>query len=481
MDGIRASLQYSFVDRYGNILINFAAVVVLSRLLAPAETGLYSVAAALINIAQSIREFGVSNYILQERDQTRERIALATGISVLMGGLLAVIFILCASPIASFYGDPRLAPIVQVLSLNFIVVGFAAITAARLQRDMRFRSFMYVSICGNLTNGVVAIVVAALGYGAISLAWGSLAGVVVTLTGHYIILGRDGMIRPSLRNYRSLLSFGLYSTGTGLLVGLSERAPDLLLGRLINMEAAGLFSRGNGLVMLFRSALTNAVAPVVASSLAMLHRQDQDARTQLLRIFSYLTVVGYPLLSLLAILAYPIIVILFGRQWIPSVEVAQILCFGGALALVGNVCQTYLDATGAVRLNFTIRAISVPLFVLAIIAGATHSLEGAALGSALVGGVMTLLSLYLLGRKIQLAWRDIGQSVLPSVIVTACTALPTIGALTLLSSDQVWARCILGGTVALICWLVSLFLVRHHFRTELLLAVNQVTRKLRRA
>jgi O-antigen/teichoic acid export membrane protein len=212
----------------------------------------------------------------------------------------------------------------------------------------------------------------------------------------------------------------------------------------------------------------------------MLHRQDLDVRTQLLRIFSYLTVVGYPLLSLLAILAYPIIVIIFGRLWVPSVGVAQILCFGGALALVGNVCQTYLDATGAVRLNFLIRVISVPLFVLSIVLGAMHSLEGAAAGSALAGGVMTLLSLYFLGRKIQLPWRDVGRAVLPSVIITALTALPAWAAVQVVGDDQLWGRCIVGGMVSGVCWLASLFLLRHHFRNEVMMAVGHLKQRFRR-
>ena len=79
MASVRASLLFSFADRYGNLVINIISTVALARLLSPVETGLYSIAAGLINIAQSFREFGISTYILQERDLTREKLASATG------------------------------------------------------------------------------------------------------------------------------------------------------------------------------------------------------------------------------------------------------------------------------------------------------------------------------------------------------------------------------------------------------------------
>jgi len=80
MPSVRASLFFSFADRYGNLAINVLLTVVLARLLSPAETGLYSVAAGLINVAQSFREFGASVYILQEKELTREKLASATGV-----------------------------------------------------------------------------------------------------------------------------------------------------------------------------------------------------------------------------------------------------------------------------------------------------------------------------------------------------------------------------------------------------------------
>jgi O-antigen/teichoic acid export membrane protein len=483
MVDVRASLFFSFAGRYANLAINVILMVALARLLSPAETGLYSIAAGLINIAQSFREFGVSTYILQEKELTREKIASATGVCLLIAGILTLSFSLEAGAIAGFYGNLRLVPIIQVLSLNFILVAFASIGGAQMQRDMMFRAAMLTSWASTIASAVVSLGLAILNAGAISLAWGSLAGVAVGVIGNYLALGQRAFAWPTLRRWREQAHFGVFSTGSGLLTGLADRTPDLVIGRLVSLEGAGLFSRGNGLVTLFRTAVTGAIDPVIASSMAVIHRDGGDAREPLLRIFGYLSAVGWPVLVLLALLARPIILILFGPMWVGAIAVAQVLCAGTALSLIGNVCQTYLASTGAVRSNFIIQIISVPVFVAGVAGGSFVSLEGAALGAAVAGGLMTLLSLETLRRRIDLSWGAIVRSVLPSVLMTMLTALPPFALILLLGpieNGHVWMIGFAAGSGGVLAWVGSVFLVRHPLRHEIFFLGNWACRKLER-
>jgi O-antigen/teichoic acid export membrane protein len=474
---IHSSLIFSFAERYSCLFVNVLSTIILARLLSPAETGLYSVAAGLVNIAQALREFGVSNYILQVEEQTREKIALVTGICLSIATVLAVIFWISADAIASFYGNPGLSLIIEILSANFIVVAFASISSAQLKREMNFRIIMYVTLSGNIANALISVGLSALDFGAVSLAWGSLGNVVVTLGGNYLALGPRSLVWPTLRNWRQLMLFGVYSSGATLLLEVVERAPDLVVGRLVSLEGTGLFSRGNGLVTLFNAALVSAVDPVISSGLATLHRDRQDAREPLLRIFSYLSAIGWPILSILGLLAYPIIVIMFGRQWIAAVGVAQILCLSAALSLIGNVCQTYQAATGAVRANFWVQIVSVPIFVLGVAFGALHSLEGAAIGATAAGGIMTLISLLTLQRRIHLTWAAISRSVLPSLAITGLTSLPAVALIEMVGVEHVWAISFMGGGGGVLAWLAGVFLVRHPLRFEVRLAASFIRRK----
>src|SRR4051812_17104740 len=83
LTSVRRSLLFSFGEKYIGLAMQLGTVMILSRILTPAETGLFSVAAGLVSIAQAVRDFGVGTYILQERDLTRSRLGAALWISVL--------------------------------------------------------------------------------------------------------------------------------------------------------------------------------------------------------------------------------------------------------------------------------------------------------------------------------------------------------------------------------------------------------------
>ncbi|HEU4375150.1 MAG TPA: oligosaccharide flippase family protein, partial [Telluria sp.] len=68
MSSTRVSLLFSFVEKYVLVLLSLASGMIISRLLTPAQTGIYSVAAVLLGVAQVLRDFGVGQYLVQERE-----------------------------------------------------------------------------------------------------------------------------------------------------------------------------------------------------------------------------------------------------------------------------------------------------------------------------------------------------------------------------------------------------------------------------
>ena len=73
MPSIRKALSLSFASKYSSLAIHTAAVMVLARLLTPAEIGVYSVGAAVVALAHVLRDFGVGNYLIQEKETSTER------------------------------------------------------------------------------------------------------------------------------------------------------------------------------------------------------------------------------------------------------------------------------------------------------------------------------------------------------------------------------------------------------------------------
>lgn len=479
MSKVRQNIFFSIAERYAGFVINLVSMIVLSRLLTPAETGLYSIAAALVNIAQTLRNFGVYAYILQEKDLTDEKIGSAAGISLIVASVLAGFFILAARPVAVFYDAPELTPLIVVLSTNFLIVAYSAIGHGILIRTMDFRSNMVIATASAGANAAVSTSLAALGFGAACLAWGSLAGVATALIGNIVVLGRKAVARPNLRHWRAIFHFGVFSSASGLLGELSARTPDLLIGRLVSLEGAGLFSRGNGLVNALGSLGTGAAQPVISGLFAKTHREDANLSDIYLQASGYVCIIIWPAFGILAVLARPVIELCFGAQWLSSVPVAQALCAGGAVGLIGTLGQTLLRSIGAVRQNFFIQVATVPVYIVAVALGATIGLTAAAIGSVISGTIVSTLSVVVLRRCISLRLKDFAIVLWPALTATVASVTAAFAVVGIFGPSM---RTLLpAGLLAGLAWLASVHLLNHPIRGEVRLVMGRVLRRGRSA
>jgi O-antigen/teichoic acid export membrane protein len=136
----------------------------------------------------------------------------------------------------------------------------------------------------------------------------------------------------------------------------------------------------------------SAVRPVVVTSLAAANRSGQPTRERFLRFFDHILLITWPLLGIMAILAKPLIIVAFGKQWIAATQASRIVCLAGAFWVVGDLAIMTLIAMGAVRRNLVSNAIVTPIQLVLIVVGCRFGIEGVAVAltlSAVLLGLMT--------------------------------------------------------------------------------------------
>ena len=145
------------------LAIQLASVVIMARLLSPADVGLFAMVMSIAGIAEVFRDFGLSQAAVQAPVLTKEQRDNLFWINAAIGAALAVAVFLSSWGIAALYGREELAPLAQLAALTFLFSGLATQFRASLNRALRFTALA--------TTDVIAAVV---GLG---------AGIVVALTG----------------------------------------------------------------------------------------------------------------------------------------------------------------------------------------------------------------------------------------------------------------------------------------------------------
>src|SRR3954452_5968888 len=162
---VRSSVYWFALAKYSGLILQFVTVVVLSRLLGPAEFGVFSVAMSLVLVTQGVREFGLANYIFQAPEVTTELLRRTQAVAYALGWCLAVAFYLARPAAAAFYDEPRLAELMGLLALGLLLVPLGQVARAVLAREMRFDIISAAELVAAVTQTGVSIGLAVAGFG----------------------------------------------------------------------------------------------------------------------------------------------------------------------------------------------------------------------------------------------------------------------------------------------------------------------------
>jgi O-antigen/teichoic acid export membrane protein len=457
---VRRSLAYSIADNYLSVALQLISTVIIARLLTPTETGIFAVAAVFAAIASTFRDFGVAEYLIQEQELTNEKIRSALAANIMVSWFVGAALFIASDAISNFYRSPGIAEVMRIQAINFLFIPFGAVTMAYFRRQLDFRPIFIANTASNITSFVVAITCALMGLGYMSLAWSSLAGVIVVVSISLRFRPADFPRWPGMTQIRSVIHFGKHASGIYILGQAGRSAPEMIIGRALDMPAVAFFSRASGLVEIFNRLVLRPVTSICLPYFAKSRRDEGTVVTGYLQAVSYLTAVGWPFFLLLGITAYGAIRLIYGSQWIPSVPLAQILCIVALIEVTFFLAKDAIIAAGRIERSNLLQLGVQGSRIAGLLAVVPYGLSGAAWGLLAASLFGAAFSQRLLTQTIGLRSCDLFKACLPSVYIAAISTIPVaIWAVFDTPSEENYLHFLFaGGLMTALLWFVS---VRH--------------------
>jgi O-antigen/teichoic acid export membrane protein len=476
LPSVRRSLVFSFARNYTNLVFSLGTVMILSRLLTPAQIGIYSVAVATTTVIQMLRDFGVSEYLVQEKELNDAVARSAFTVNLLIAWSLAIIVFFSSPWIAAFYREPGLGMVLEVLSINFVLLPFGSTVNALLTRSMQFGILYKINLGWLFARTGTTLTLAFLGFGYMSPAWGSVAGMAGTVLG-CLVWGHAYRIRGlGLKHWRAVLRFGMQQTVGGIVNQLGSYAPDFVIGRVLGFADVGLFSRGQGLINLFSTKVTAAIGAVSFPAYARRHHKSNDAHHFYLKTLTFVTGVALPFAVCAALMAFPIIHVMFGHQWDRAVPILRWLAVAMFFNNLTPQFRQYFTATGKVGIVTGLAVFTQVFRVAILIPAAFYSLEAAAASQVVVAVFSASVQCVLLRKYTAITLRDLLDALSPSLGLTAATAVVPAMVFVLMpnSGTDLWlslAVSVIGGGAG---WLVAAWVLKHPLWFEAVDVMNRV-------
>jgi PST family polysaccharide transporter len=417
-------IRWSAISRPTIELMQLVSLVILARLVLPAEFGRFAIATIAVEIGTLIVGTGLSNALVQRTVadrahlQAAQALAISIGIFMTAGALLFAHFVI--SPV---FGS-RTAELMAILAPMCLISAFSSVPMALLRRRMAFRRLSEIEIAGAVVRVVVSIALALAGMTGDALVIGVVAG-SAAVTAIALASAPSPAPRFSRKPVRELLNYALPMSLASLTwVGFSN-VDYAVIGARLGVTQTGLYFRAYTIAVEYQSKLGMVMSQV---GFPVLARTSDDSQMDHLhrQMVRLLTIALFPLLVLLAITAPTLVPFVFGPEWSAASQPVQLLALGGAATVLIDAAGTVLMASGRPRALLAFGAGHFVTYGIAVLIAAPYGISAVAIAAAIVHSAFVVIS-YALMRKgtsknfLLRLWDDVSPATVSSIVMAAVT------------------------------------------------------------
>jgi O-antigen/teichoic acid export membrane protein len=439
------SVANNIVGRVGTTLMG----IVLARLLVPEDYGVYAVALVALNALLSMNELGVSLAIVR-RPGDVSRIAPTVKTLALGSSIVLWVLTFAAAPyVARALDTPEATDVLRLLTLSVLIDALTAVPSALMTRDFMQRERLIVDTAGFLVGSVVAIALALAGFGAWALVWSVLLGNVVNAL--FIL-----RYSPDRHPYgfhrdvaRELLAFGLPLALASLVIMALLNIDYVVVGAELGPVQLGFYLLAFNLcswpVNMFSAPARRVSLPLFAR----LHAGETEASSAFVPVCTVLLLVTLPACVALALLAEPLVGLVYGDAWLPAASVLPWLMVLALVRVIGELVYDFLVALGSSRSNLTLQVVWLLALVVALPIGVrAGGIEGVGIAHACVAILVVLPAYAIVLHRAGVSLRAMAAQVSRPVVGTlAAAAVAT--AVVLLVRDQLIELALGGALIGL--------------------------------
>lgn len=344
--------------------VGFIKIVIIARLLVPAQFGIFGIASLSLAFLEILTEAGINVFLVQEKKDIKEYINDAWLVSIIRGVIIASFIIFTAPFVVAFFEIPQSIGIISLISIVPLIKGFINPAEVKFQKELQFNKEFYFRSAIFSLDSSVAVIASLITHSAIGLVFGLIAGALLEVVLSFILIKPTPTFKFNLHKIIKIFHKGKWVTLYGILNYAASRGDSVAIGRTVGAGALGIYQMGYTIATLPISEIADVANrvtfPVYSKISDDIFRLKRAFKKTILIVSAAAVLVG------LVIFFFPkdLFIFIFGQKWEGTMIVLRPLAvFGVIRAISGTTSSLFL---GIGKQNYVAGMTSLRLIVLLI-------------------------------------------------------------------------------------------------------------------
>lgn len=366
-----SALKWSTMGTFLNVALQIVVVAVMGRLLGPKEYGLLAMANVFNRFTAYFSQMGLGPALIQRKEIGDEDIRASFTLAVILGLAFTVITILVSPVATTYFQDDAVGAVVCVLAFSMLIGGFSLTAISLLRRELNFKAIAVIeAMAFALGNGLVAILLAWLGFGIWSLVIGILTQQTIIALVALFVTRHSFAPLFSLSAYRRCLGYGAHYSMNTFLDFLYGNIDTILVGRLFITKTVGFYNRAFTLANMPVERFITSITRVMFPAFSKLQDQKEKLCEAFATVFMIIGLVSGGISCGMIPAAREIVLVVLGSKWIEAIVPLQVLALAVPLQFLMSQQGVLLDSVGKLAARTKIRVFGLTLKICLLSVGA---------------------------------------------------------------------------------------------------------------
>jgi PST family polysaccharide transporter len=426
--------------------MQLVTTAILARLLSPNDFGLVGMATITTGFISIFSDLGTSAAIIQRKQISDSLVSTLFWVNGIIGLLASLILLLCAPLVARFYQEPRVTEVLRVLALTFIISGFSIAHKAILERNIAFDILAKIEIISVVLASIIGIGSAFFGFAVWSLVLQMLFSVSTTS----ILLWTKSHWKPQfvfcLSDLREVGSYSLNLTGFSIFNYFARNADYILIGRFLGSQELGYYTLAYRLMLYPLQNISSVIGRVMFPVLSQVQDDNVEFRRVYLKAIAKISLITFPLMTGLCVLAEPFVLTFFGQQWRPVIILLIILSPLGMIQSLATTVGFIYNVKGRTDWLFIWGIVTGFLAIISFVFGLQWGIIGVASAYAIYYILLVTYPCFAIPfRLIELPMSEFGSFIWRPLVASTIMLIAILGIKILLPTSlaSIWILAIL--------------------------------------